>query len=233
MSEFISEDDLNTLDGYLRFQGIDRLTADPGVVETYEQIFKESKAKQAATPPIGLMDLERPGQHLYAVAVREESGLYLTLWVKRAQKGDVYVFVPRADRNWNPHTSYHWDGTFHCKDYDFKSLTQKRQPLTGRPFKGCENISMFAGHHPKAIGAICDPTIFTDVLEIPSGILGPRSGFVAVDLVEPGCEPLELYNPVIHTRVFKEKIPWLVIRVGKNASLAADPIAQPNELGNN
>ena len=33
------------------------------------------------------------------IAVREGSDLWLTLWVRRAMGGDVYVFWPRADRN--------------------------------------------------------------------------------------------------------------------------------------
>jgi hypothetical protein len=76
---------------------------------------------------------------------------------------------------------------------------------------------MFAGHSPKNIGAICDPAMFSGVIEVPPGILGPRDGFVAVDLVEPGCDPLELFNPVIQTQVFKDSVPWIVIRVGTQA----------------
>jgi hypothetical protein len=57
--------------------------------------------------------------------------------------------------------------------------------------------------------------------EVPPGVLKPRDGFVAVDLVEPGCEPLDLFNPVTQTQAFKETVPWIVIRVGTQA----DPIA--------
>jgi hypothetical protein len=32
---------------------------------------------------------------------------------------------------------------------------------------------------------------------------------------EPGCQPLELYNPVIQAEVFRDTIPWIVVRVGK------------------
>jgi hypothetical protein len=43
---------------------------------------------------------------------------------------------------------------------------------------------MFGGHGPKTVGAVCDPTNFSDVVEVPPGILGPKyNGFVAVDLV--------------------------------------------------
>ena len=37
-------------------------------------------------------------------------------------EGDVYIFQPRADRGWNPHTSYDRDGTLHMKSHDFKVL---------------------------------------------------------------------------------------------------------------
>jgi hypothetical protein len=97
-------------------------------------------------------------------------------------------------------------------------MLQKRQPLTGA-FKGCEHMGMFGGHGPKTIGAICNPANFSEVIEVEPGILGPRDGSVAADLVEPGCEPLELFNPVITTRVFEDSIPWIVIRVvGKKGS---------------
>jgi hypothetical protein len=74
---------------------------------------------------------------------------------------------------------------------------------------------------PGTIRAICDPTMFSGVIEVPPGIVGPRDGFVAVDLVEPDCEPLELYNPVILTREFMEWVRWIVIRVGTQARPAA------------
>ena len=57
------------------------------------------------------------------------------------------------------------------------------------------------------------------MIEIEPGILGPRDGYVAVDLVEPGCDPLDLFNPVTHERAFKDSIPWIVVRVGKQAPL--------------
>ena len=33
------------------------------------------------------------------------------LWKKK----EVFVFVPRADADWDPHTSYHQNATFHSK----------------------------------------------------------------------------------------------------------------------
>jgi hypothetical protein len=54
------------------------------------------------------------------VAVREDSDLWLTLWVRRSPKGEFFVMVPRGDRGWNPHTSYHLDGTLHMKSFGHK-----------------------------------------------------------------------------------------------------------------
>src|SRR5262249_52514831 len=141
--------------------------------------------------------------------------LLLTMTVRRDPKGDVYVLYPRHEDN--PHASYHADGKFHHKSGDFETMSEKRQPLTNA-FKGCVPMGLFGGHDPKTIGATCNPANFSDVIEVLPGILGPRDGFVAVDLIEPGCKPLDLFNPVAHTRVFKDSTPWIVIRVG-NASL--------------
>ncbi len=73
------------------------------------------------------------------------------------------------------------------------------------------------GHGPKGVGAVCDPTAFSGVLEVPPGILGPRDGVVAVDLVEPGVEPMQWPiggGQIACQETFKDNVPWLVLRVG-------------------
>ena len=72
---------------------------------------------------------------------------------------------------------------------------------------------MIAGHCPKGVGAICDPTAFSGVVEVLPGVLGPRDGAVVVDLVEPGCEPMSLSQSVVQQGVFRDAVPWVVIRV--------------------
>jgi hypothetical protein len=159
------------------------------------------------------------GEHRYAVALREGSELWLASVVKRNRSG-VFAFWIRP--GFLPHASYHTDGTFHFKTDDSKRKplrpALKRQRLT-QAFKGYEHMGMLAGYGPKAVGAVCNPSWFSDVIEVPPGILGPKDGFVAVDLVEPSCDPLELFNPVTHERVFKDSIPWIVVRVGKQARI--------------
>jgi hypothetical protein len=218
-SDFISEDDLDTFEGFLRLQAVDPSTATPSELATFRKLFDDAMVTRAATPKMGALKFKpAPGEHRYAVAVRESSELWLTTWVRRSPKGDVYVLTPRNDGDWNPHTSYHRDGTFHSKSFGHKSLvgTKKLQPLTDK-FQGVEHLGMFAGHGPKTVGAICDPAMYSGVMEVPPGILGPRDGFVAVDLVEPGSELIDLLNPVIQEQVFRDAVPWIVIRVGRLA----------------
>jgi hypothetical protein len=216
--DFISEDDLNTLQGFLRYHAVDPATASPEHLAHFQKLFESRKT----APKFGAMKLPpmEPGEHRYAVALREGSDLWLTTWVRRMPKGDIYVMTPRADDGWDPHISYHRDGNFHAKSFGQKLLPSKRQAPLANTFRGAANICMLTGHGPKTVGAVCDPTMFTEVVEVPPDILGPRDGFVAVDLVEPGYEPSELPpHTLSQHHVFKHSEPWIVIRVGKLAPL--------------
>jgi len=109
----------------------------------------------------------------------------------------------------------------HSKSFNHKfGLPGKRQPLN-ETFKGTEHLGMFAGHG-KSIGAICNPADFSGVVEVEPGVLGPRHGWVAVDLVEPNCEPMDLTTinaRIVKQAVFSHALPWVVIRVGQHAEL--------------
>jgi hypothetical protein len=88
MQEFISEDDLETFEAWLRYQGFDAATLSSDELVDWRDMFDEARKASLATPKVGLMKLPRlPGEHRYAVAVREGSDLWLTLWVKRSKKG--------------------------------------------------------------------------------------------------------------------------------------------------
>jgi hypothetical protein len=155
----ISEDDLATFEGWLRYQGIDAATLAPEELENWRSIFDEVRENAAALPKVRRMKLRPlvPDKHRYAVAVREGSDLWLMLWVRRSPKPDFCVFMPRGDRGWNPHASYHRNGTLHQKSSDHKFGSQKRQCLTGA-FRGTEHLGAYMGYSPKGVGAICDPT---------------------------------------------------------------------------
>src|SRR5262249_13884228 len=154
-----------------------------------------------AIPKVGLMKLQPvPGEQKYAVAIRKNSSLWLTLWVRCSRKGEVFIMYPRGDRDWDAHASYHLNGTFHQKSFRNVFCTQKRPPLTGA-FKGCEHLGMYGGHGTTN-GAVCAPVAFTGVVIVEPGILGPRHGLVAIDLVEPGCEPTPFFGKQITREVF-------------------------------
>jgi hypothetical protein len=216
VQEFISEDDLKTFDGWLRYQCVDTATTAPEELATWRRAFDEAMERSSATPKVGLMKLQPvPGEHRYAVAVREGSDLWLALWVRRSRKGEFFIMVPRGDRDWDVHTSYHLDGALHIKSHGRRVLPPvKRQPWTAA-FRGTENLGTFAGYGPKSIGAICDPTAFSGVVEIAPGILGPRDGQITVDLVEPNCQPGAFpWTKIARRNVFRDVLPWVVITIG-------------------
>jgi hypothetical protein len=218
VQEFISEDDLKTFEGWLNYQGFDAAAISEKELESWLRTFEETRERSAAIPKIGLMKLKSvPGEHRYAVAVREDCDLWLTLWVRRSPKGEFFVMLPRGDRGWDPHTSYHLDGTLHVKSHGHKTLTpQKRQQLTGA-FQGSEHLGVYFGHGAKSVGAICHPIAFSGVVEIAPGVLGPRHGGITVDLVEPGHEPAGYsFHQITKREVFREIVPWVVITVGSS-----------------
>jgi hypothetical protein len=154
------------------------------------------------------------GQYRYAVAIEDDTTLWLTLWVKRNPRGECIVLYPRGRGTWNPHATYHQDGRYHQKSHDLKFGAQKRQPLDS--FKGAEHLGTFGGH---GVGtAICDPVAFTSVLRVPTGILEGLCGCVLVDLIEPGAAPAAHHRSVPGLRIVKEEtyrdcLPWVVIAI--------------------
>jgi hypothetical protein len=139
----------------------------------WRDMYETARSASSATPKLGLMKLKRASdEYLYAVAVRENSDLWLTLWV-RASPRQFFVFMPRGDRRWDIHASYHRDGTLHQKGFGHKSvLSKKLQPLTGT-FRGTELLGAYMGYGPKSVGAICHPSAFSGVVEVAPGVLGP------------------------------------------------------------
>jgi len=214
LQEFISKDDLKTFDGWLKYQGVDPETTKPDDLETWRGLYEEGRERTLAMPKVGLMKIQRvPGENLYAVAVREGSDLWLTIWVRHSRKGEFFAMLPRLDHRWDAHASYHLDGTLHIKSDDGKYMSRKCQPLTG-VFRGTQPLVTFAGYGPKSVGAICDPAAFTAVVELTPGILGPRDGQITVDLVEPNRQPTASpWTKIVERRVFHDTLPGVMIKV--------------------
>jgi hypothetical protein len=214
------DEELNTFEAYLAYQAVgdpEALTEEQRV--KWRQIYEEV-VRQSQNSKVGLMSL-RPvaNEQKYAVAIHDSDGLWLTLWVRCSPKGDVYVMIPRADRTWNPHTSYHRDGRVHSKSHDQVILTpQQRQPLDAT-FRGTEHLGYFAGHS-KSTGAVCDAAAFTDVVRVPPGVLAAKNGFVAVDLLESGdVVPIVGEELSRHDFMRPGGRPAIVIRIGRSPDL--------------
>ena len=185
MDDFISEDDLLTFEGFLKYQAVPA-TSTPEELKMWRGLFDEAMLREGS-PKVGLMKLRRmPGEQKYAVAIRNGSDLWLTMWVRCSRKGEIFIMYPRGDRDWDAHVSYHLDGTLHQKSHGTMSPSPKRQPLT-EAFRGSENLGLYKGHG-KSSGAVCEPMAFDGVVVVEHGILGPKHGSVGVDLVEPGYE---------------------------------------------
>jgi hypothetical protein len=209
MEGFVSEDDAKTFEGWMKYQCLDLAALTWPEQEVWRRHFDESMKRCAANPRVGLMKLQPiAGEYRYAVAVQERGDLWLVLWVRRTTKGEFFVMVPRGERDWDPHTSYHLDGTIHSKSYGRKVVHRKGQPLRG-DFKGIERLGVHLGYSPKGVGAICDPAAYSGVITVDPGILGPCHGRVAVDLVGPECPP-----PEVRQQVFGDFVPSVVITVG-------------------
>jgi hypothetical protein len=188
VSDFISEDDLLTFDGYLKYQAVDPAALTPDELAMWRCYFDEAARSRSRAPKLGLMKLPPvPGEQKYAVAIRKGADLWLTIWVRCSPKGEVFIMYPRAGRAaGDPHASYHLNGVFHQKSYDKARLRQQRQPLTAA-FKESEHLGIYAGHGTGS-GAVCDAKAFDGVVIVEPGILGPKDGSVGIDLVAAGYE---------------------------------------------
>jgi hypothetical protein len=215
VNEFIGETDLHTFEGWLKYQAVDAEKTAPEELEKWRRDFESVRERARACPKVGLMKLQPfPGEHRYAVAIEDGANLWLTLWVRCSRNGEFFVMLPRGDRDWDPHASYHSDGTLHIKSFGDKVIQRKGQPLTNT-FRGSEDLGFYAGHGPKGVGAICDPSAFSGIARVAPGVLGPKHGVVKVDLVEPCHQEMECPEVrFISRHVFCDVTPRVAIRIG-------------------
>jgi hypothetical protein len=187
VDDFVSEDDLRTFGGFLKYQAVDPEVLTPDELAMWRGYFDEAMQLRESSPKVGLMKLRAvPGEQKYGLALRDGSELWLTMWVRCSPKGEIFVMYPRADAG-IPHASYHLDGTYHHKSYGHKGISQRtRQPLTAA-FNESEHLGLYMGHG-KSTGAVCDPKAFDGLVIVDPGILGPKHGSVGVDLIAPGYE---------------------------------------------
>jgi hypothetical protein len=206
---------LDTFENWLKYQQLDKqpLPAEAEII--LRRQYEETRSAFLALDINAVVHRPSPaGEYLYAVAIEDGTSLWLTLWVKRSSKGEYFVLYPRGRGGWNPHASYHRDGTYHQKSHNQKIIVQHRQPLDG--FKGAEHLGSFSGH---GIGtATCNPAAFTSVLRTPKGVVESTRGSVLVDLVEPGSAPQAHHRNVpglqiVNEQTYRDGSPWVVVAV--------------------
>jgi hypothetical protein len=72
MDDFISEDDLQTFEGWLRYQAVSPASADE--LEVWRRLFEEARHRSATAPKVGLMKLQPvAGEYRPYVGARERA----------------------------------------------------------------------------------------------------------------------------------------------------------------
>jgi hypothetical protein len=162
---------------------------------------------------------------MFAVAVRDGDELFLWIRLRRAAGTDIYYVVPtgREDerdwKKWNPHGSWHRDGRVHHKSFDKKMLPVEERQKPDARFEGTYNLITrgLASDEPRAFGVLCDPTKFSEIMEIPVEILSPKhyETYTSVDVSEPGLQPMLMGGgeEIPLQRVFDDAIPHITVTV--------------------
>jgi hypothetical protein len=169
----------------------------------------------------------------YAVGIRDEHGdLWLHKWIRRTQRGDIFVLWPfaRSEATGLVHATYHADGRLHIKTDNQNKPTsmplppQYKQKLDAN-FKNCQGIVMtpISLNETRSWGEICDPLEYDSIFEVPYSTITPENALgdfqLDVTVVEPGRVDLvkaSFQGPLQTMVTFKEfndREPWLVTSV--------------------
>jgi hypothetical protein len=163
-------------------------------------------------------------ERMFGIAVRDGADLFLWMRLRRAATGVYYVLPTGREydsewKKWNPHGSWHRDGRLHHKSFDQKEFPAEQKQEPNAAFKGTHNLITrgIASDEPRAFGVRCDPTKFSEIMEIPAGILSPKhyETHTSVDLSEPGLQPLLMGGgeEILSQRVFDDAIPHITVTV--------------------
>jgi len=134
---------------------------------------------------------------LHAIAVRDAQGLHLVARVARRPSG-IYYLIPRdakalqidSDENWDPHVSYHADGSHHIKSFGQLALPPIKRQALNSTFSGAEPLFAQSVQPGDLLNLpmLSNASSFVDVFEIPVDRLRASDHYtLAVDLLEPGA----------------------------------------------
>jgi hypothetical protein len=162
-------------------------------------------------------------ERMLAIAVRDGADLFLWIRLRRAARTDIYYVLPTGRENelewekWNPHGSWHRDGRLHHKSFDQKIFPAEPRQKPDAEFKGTYNLLTrgIASDESRAFGVRCDPTKFSEIMEIPAGILSPKhyETHTSIDVSEPSLKPLLMggAEEILLQRIFDDAIPHITV----------------------
>src|SRR5713101_351949 len=79
----------------------------------------------------------------FAIAVRDDEGLWLVMSLRRDRKGNVHAFWPtgaRAETGYHPHVSHQASGWTHFKTFDKPLLPPEQRQKPDASFSGTEHV---------------------------------------------------------------------------------------------
>ncbi len=164
----------------------------------------------------------------YAVAIRD-TDLFLWYRIRRSLKGEVFVMIATGrsrgeNGEWDPHSSWHVDGTVHEKSHNHKMIVRKKQKPDAN-FLGteCFTTRPIAVREPRAFGVLCNPADFDEVFEIAVNGLSTQTyrTAVSIDLSQPSGLPIKPPGAlqearIIQQYVFRDAVPWIVATLYEN-----------------
>jgi hypothetical protein len=164
-------------------------------------------------------------ERMFSIAVRDGADLFLWMRLRRAARADIYYVIPTGRegdpewKKWNPRGSWHRDGHLHHKSFDQKIFPAEPRQEPNAAFKGTYNLIArgIASDKPRAFGVCCDSVKFSEIMEIPAGILSPKhyETHTSIDVSEPGLKPLLMGGgeEILSQRVFDDAIPHITVTV--------------------
>jgi hypothetical protein len=164
-------------------------------------------------------------ERMFGIAVRDGADLFLWMRLRRAARADIYYVIPTGRegdpewKKWNPRGSWHRDGHLHHKSFDQKIFPAEPRQEPNAAFKGTYNLIArgIASDEPRAFGVCCDSVKFSEIMEIPAGILSPKhyETHTSIDVSEPGLKPLLMGGgeEILSQRVFDDAIPHITVTV--------------------
>jgi len=157
---------------------------------------------------------------IYGIGVRDAAGLHLIARIARRPSG-IFYLIPRsnaefrieADRNWDPHVSYHADGQHHVKSFDQRvSSPYYRQPLDQR-FSGTEPLfdQSFQPGEFSRVPVLVNTSSLALVFEIPAASIDSTATYViSVSLLAPHAAlPQRDWLAVVAEQTFCDAKPWI------------------------